>query len=665
MRNTPNGFTPFTAKFTLPETVAFVAIILLAALLRLGAPEVVEFKRDEANLSYMALDIARGRDFPLLGIDSSVGIRNAPVNVYIMVPPFLISSDPTLATQYVGLLNVIGVALVYLLARWYYGPLAAVVAGLLFAVSPWAVVYSRKIWAQDMLPLFIVMTVGTGLIGFVEGKRWAQWVHLPLLAITGQIHYVCFVLIPITGYLLFIGRRRLTRAFWFSIALTVLVTLPFIIGLARASLLRPDIVQRILAANSSPDKPRQIALSGDSFEYSFFTVAGTNLHSITGAEQFRNFLDLPPNGSGTDALLAGYGIVIIASAAWLVWRAVLKRDARTPVDLTLLLWFAVTPLAFAISWTPVYPHYMIPILPAAYLIPGVAAVDAWQVWHNRPVVRRLIAGSVAIALLVLAGVQVWLVVTLHSFVHTTSTPDGFGTPLGYLIPPRTAILARQPAQVIGALDGQYIGFHDDTTVWNFLLYDVPLVRFEDDVTSVYPAEPVTLLSSGCTGTTDNFTMRTVQEGCLAIGMRAPQDLDLSAYTPISAADKYSFASGLRFMAYQWAADGCLSVVWQTSAGPIRQDFSAAVHFINASGERLFDADGLSYRGVYWRAGDTVVRKFCPAYGLERRAEVVSIRLGLYTTEDTPDGLRFNGDPLLDQSGNAAPDQMVIIRLPGR
>src|SRR4051794_855396 len=101
----------YTAQPRALEWAALACILILATILRLGAPGVVEFKRDEANLSYLSLDMVHGRAFPLLGIDSSVGIRNAPVNVYIMALPFLFTSDPTLATQFVGLLNVIGVLL--------------------------------------------------------------------------------------------------------------------------------------------------------------------------------------------------------------------------------------------------------------------------------------------------------------------------------------------------------------------------------------------------------------------------------------------------------------------------------------------------------------------------------------------------------------------------
>src|SRR5437016_3369341 len=101
----------YTTRPRALELLALASILILAAFLRLGAPGVVEFKRDEANLSYLSLDMVHGRQFPLLGIDSSVGIRNAPVNVYIMALPYLFTSDPILPTQFVGLLNVIGVLL--------------------------------------------------------------------------------------------------------------------------------------------------------------------------------------------------------------------------------------------------------------------------------------------------------------------------------------------------------------------------------------------------------------------------------------------------------------------------------------------------------------------------------------------------------------------------
>jgi 4-amino-4-deoxy-L-arabinose transferase-like glycosyltransferase len=654
-----------TRPSTLLEGVALIAILIVAAALRLGAPGVVEFKRDEANLSLMALDMARGRDFPLLGIDSSVGIRNAPVNVWIMALPYWFTSDPLLATQFVGLLNVGAVLLLYLLTRRYYGPLAAVIAGLLFAVSPWAVVYSRKIWAQDMLPIFIVATIATGLVGFAEGRRWAQWWHLPLLAITGQIHYVTFVLIPITVYLLIVGRRRLTRAFLMSLLLTVLVTLPYVIGIVRESQRNPETFRRIATQGvraNTDEAAAPLTVTGTAFEYAWFTVNGANLHSITGPTQFERYLASVPQA---DQLLAVFGVALVLAAAWLALRSLARRgrDERTPSDVVLLLWLLVTPLAFSLTWVPVYPHYMIPILPAAFAILGAGASDGWRgLQRMAPPAARLLVGGLGVAgVATVVIIHVWLKVALLDFVALYHTSDGFGTPLGLLNRVRDAILADHPTSILVNLDGQFIGYNDETTVWNFLLYEVPERRFLDEATEVYPAEPTLYLSHRCRSGVEYYTLRQPAEGCLALELRAPGHYGAKAFTGIPTAGKQRFANGARLIGHDWQPDaGCLRVAWTTTHGPVLPDYSMAVHFLNAQGEKILDADGLTLRGQYWRAGDIVTRAFCLKWGHERIGEITGVRLGFYTATQMPDGMQFDNVPMIDANG-AIIGQMVEVQ----
>jgi 4-amino-4-deoxy-L-arabinose transferase-like glycosyltransferase len=641
------------------EWIALATILILAAALRLGAPGVVEFKRDEANLSHLALDLARGREFPLLGIDSSVGIRNAPVNVYLITLPYLLTSDPIVATQFVGLLNVIAVGLTYWLARRYYGPVAAVVAGLLYAVSPWAVIFSRKIWAQDMLPVFVLLTVGSGLLGFVEGKRWAQLAHLPLLAITGQIHYGAFVLIPVTVYLMVTSRRRLTRAFLVSVAIAVIILIPYVVGLAQSGLLNVETLRRITAPRGQPNP---ITISGVAFEYAALTIAGTEIHSLAGPQAFQSYLASVPNAYPLFNMLI---LALIGGAAWLAVRVWRCRDRRAVIDLALLIWLLFTPLVFSVTWTPMYTHYLIPMIPAAYLIIGVGAHDLWQAVmasHTPQWIGRLALVAGGIALVAVVVFQVWLQVALLNFLNDHNTPGGFGTPLGYLMPIRDAIIAQRPQNIVANLDGQFTGFHEETTIWNFLLYDVPSVRFVDGDTEVYPSQPALYFSHQCVDASQQvkqFNLRP-SEGCLAISTRAPGDLDLSRFSPVK--DDKRFANGVRVVGYRWEPDpdGCLFLAW-TVEGPRPEDFSFAIHFFNDKKEKMMDADGLSWRGRYWRAGDTIVRRFCLRYGQEHKAEIAGVRVGMYTYEDAPEGRKFYGVDLLDANG-AAGEQMLEIPL---
>jgi hypothetical protein len=70
------------------------------------------------------------------------------------------------------------------------------------------VIYSRKIWAQDLLPVFVVAVVLTGLLGFGENRRWARWLHWPLLGLTLQIHYASLTLIPLSLLMIILWFRR-------------------------------------------------------------------------------------------------------------------------------------------------------------------------------------------------------------------------------------------------------------------------------------------------------------------------------------------------------------------------------------------------------------------------------------------------------------------------
>ncbi|NWF68743.1 MAG: glycosyltransferase family 39 protein [Chloroflexi bacterium] len=634
------------------EWLVVAAILLLAAALRLGAPGVIEFKRDEAALSQLALDMARGRVFPLLGISSSVGIPNAPFNVYILALPYAFSSDPTVATQFIGLLNSAVVGLTYALARRYYGVPAALVAAMALTVSPWAVLYSRKIWAQDLLPFFTLLTLGSGLLGFHEGKRWGQVLHLPLLVITGQIHYGAFVLIPLSLYLIVLGRRRWTRAFALSFVLAALLTAPYALGVARA--LTANGLRAASAETSSPDG---LGFAPAGLEYALLTIAGTDIHSLAGAERFRDYLSGVPS---VYPLFDALALTVLAALAWLLLRAWWRRDARTPVDVLIVLWVLIPVGVFSFTWTTLYPHYLIPIIPAAFLALGAAAQD---VWAQRGITWRRAFAAGAVALGVILALQAWLLVALFNFLYANATPGGFGTPLAYLLPARAAILEQTPPSVLVNLDGQAVGFDGEATVWDFLLADVVERRFIDANTFVYPAES-TLYLSNCeryqvrydSGAPRFFYLRPTgneaapYEGCYVLSRRGGEVFEAD-YTAVNS-EGLTFDNGVRIFGYVWD-NQCLRLFWEIGA-TTTQNYSFAVHFVDAAGQRLANADALSWLGRYWRVGDRVIRTLCP---VEVPAGVVGVDIGMYTY----DGTSFNNANLLDSSG-AAVGQMLRIAL---
>ncbi|MBN2303141.1 MAG: glycosyltransferase family 39 protein, partial [Anaerolineae bacterium] len=464
------------------ELAALVGVLLLAAGLRLGAPGITEFKRDEANMAQKALDLVHGREFPLLGLSSSINVPNPPVSVYLFALPFAASDNPVVAVLFVGLLNVIAVALTWVLARRYYGPVAALVAGLLYAASPWAAIYSRKIWAQDLLPPFVVATVFTGLLGYGENKRWARRVHWPLLAITVQIHYGAFPLVPLSLLMLALWGRRDSRDQWrdlaVGLALAALTALPALAGAYRDNWLSPDTFRDRVETN--PDHNRVISTTA--LDAAWLTVAGTDIHSLAGPDAYRDYLDSVPDAYPLFRLVP---LGTVLAAGWLLWRTARDRSLRQRPHLVLMVWLVLPVIIFTWEWAEAVPHYMIPLMPAAYILCGAGIAAVAQA--KRSTIRKT-APILGIGVIGIAALQVVLFVRLLDFVDTHPTRNGFGTPLHTLLDVREAILDREPDDVLVLSDQELAPFDEIPAVWGALLEPVPQVRFVDRTRSaVIPA----------------------------------------------------------------------------------------------------------------------------------------------------------------------------------
>ncbi len=153
----------------------FLFIILCAALFRVTNLDLIEFKADEAINLFLASRPFFGYDFPPGGTASSVGILNPPLFNYILFPFILISRDPRLISLSIGLINSLTIGLFYLLVKRYYNFLTAFSASLLFAFSPWAILFSRKIWSQDMLLPFSILILYS-LHKIIFEKKVVYWI---------------------------------------------------------------------------------------------------------------------------------------------------------------------------------------------------------------------------------------------------------------------------------------------------------------------------------------------------------------------------------------------------------------------------------------------------------------------------------------------------------
>lgn len=629
------------------EWAAVAGLLILAGVLRMGWPGLTEFKADEARLLSLALDMRQGA-WAVRGISSSTGFPNFPMSVWLYALPVWVWPHPYAATLFTGLLNTLAVGGGYWLARRYWGVGAALAATVMFATSPWAVMFSRKIWAQNLLPLFVMVWVISAALALVEGRRWWLAVHVVCLAVAVQIHLAAIALAPATLVLLIVFRRRVDwRPLAVGVLLSLLLAAPFLVYLA------PRLGDASPLGSGSAEP---LSISTDALGYATMITAGNDIHSLAGPEQFQAYLAGVPPMAPVHALwllLVLGGVVWLGAAMWRAWAL-----PSSQVGLILLVWLAAPIAVFLWPWTPVHLHYFIAVLPAPYLIAGVfvGAITARARAWGRVLVWALLLGSSAL--------QVVALLSLLNLVGSVATPGGFGTPLAITL----AAADRAREQVAdGAAEVLVAGSGSSPTVDSFpaefdaLLYDVPRRFVDSTAEALFPAQTTVVIADDRHempggATTDLYEAAAtavesiparVGEGQLLV-LSLPADSAPPPETPLE--PPVLLANWVTLLGTDGPAAAAeqerwWQVHWRTGDNADSAVYHFFNHVLGPDGARLAQVDARAFDGAQWRAGDVVVSRFRLPWPPADGPRPAAIRLGMYRyPELTP-------VPLLDEAGN--------------
>lgn len=365
------------------EAAAYLLLALLALALRLSWLDQIPFAFDQARVSALALAMARGGDFASVGMQSSIGVPNLPGAVWIVALFYRVSSDPLVATAGVGLLNALGVLGLGWVARRAWGPAAGLAAAALLATSPWAVFFSRSIWAQNLLPPLAILWACCGYLA-VE-RRSSPWLaaHLFLAGFAPQVHFSGLALWPGSAWLLW--RYGLWRRGWDVAAgagLAALAAAPYLravwpmrhnilaqLGGAGGGTLRADLLSWQQLVHMGIGAHWQNILAGD-------LLAWTG--AVRGAQQATTWV---------------LGAGLLAGAVLLLRRVARPGPGRDPLADVTLAWGLTAPLLLTVRSTLVYHHHTLVALPALMLVvaAGVGAAS------------RLRLGRVLLALVLFAA----------------------------------------------------------------------------------------------------------------------------------------------------------------------------------------------------------------------------------------------------------------------
>lgn len=415
-----------------PEARVVWGLVLLAAVLRLSSLDLIEFKADEANHLWRGLEIVEHGRLPLVGSPSSYGPAKPPMMTYLMAIPLVFGRDPRYAAAFVALLNVAAVAGTYVIACRYYGRRAALFAGLLFAVNPWAVVLSRKAFTADVLAPMGVVLFGGLLAAVVDRRAWGWTLSIVALA-TMLLTTFSPAPLALVMVLVVVAYRR--RVHWRYLLLGVLLAMvlaaPYLyyLGMTRLGDVR-EAARQVLdgdggAMRSAGLLPLDLATRLHS---------GGAIEALGGQASATLASSLGPMNYSVRALAVVFLaslplLLVLALRAWARWRE--RIDAALYVIPALWLWIPL--LALAVWREPIAQHYLVILWPVGFVAMGMAfdrLLTALEVPSRRTWPFAVsVFGAVWVLVIVLVLAQAYGVTKLYRFIAAHDASDAYGVPL--------------------------------------------------------------------------------------------------------------------------------------------------------------------------------------------------------------------------------------------
>lgn len=601
------------------EPLLFVLILLIAGLLRMGWPEWTEFKADEARMLTAALEVVNGEQFAVRGLSSSVGFPNFPMSVWLYAVPLWVWQHVYAATLFTGLMNTLGVGVCYWLVRRYWGVQAALVVMTMFAVSPWAVVFSRKIWAQNLLPLFVMGWVVGAMLAFVEKRPKFILLHFFCLAVVVQIHLAAAALVPATCLLLLVFWRRVVwRLAGAGAVVGAGTAVPFLYYLWQ----NRGVAEQLQSVGSGWH------ISLESIRYTAMITLGYDIHSLAGAEQFERFVQqIPWMGwvyvAWGALVLGGIGYWVLGTQVWLPTIQSPLSDTQKEAGFVIWVWLLTVPLFFLVHNTPLFLHYFIATLPAAYVLAGVFVAR----------LRRV--GVIVVG--ITSVFHLYTLLVLFRFLNIQFTPGGFGTPLQHLLETaeiaQTLMAEADVAEILVAGIGESPDTAEFPAIYQALLYGVPHRFVDVSASALFPTNgAVVIAMAGEMTELYGKTAVSRQTIPLRAGESPLQVFVVPANEPpvpeVIFEPPYLLQNWVSFVGYDEPIrheDGTAvwQLYWHTGGNPDSNQYHFFVHLLNEAGERVSQQDVPVFGG--WQGVDTAVTRF----ELLWPETTHTLRLGMY------------------------------------
>ncbi|MEI8103433.1 MAG: glycosyltransferase family 39 protein [Candidatus Moraniibacteriota bacterium] len=374
-------------------------LFLLALILIVGVflrtyqfREWLYFYPDQARDAIISEDAITGKtDWPLIGpIAASTRFKTGPIYYYFQIISGEIFGIGPDKMAYPDLLfGILAIPLFYIFLKRYFSPQLSLICTGLFAVSTYAIRYSRFAWNPNPIPFFVLLFL-LALLAFLEYRERVSWwwaVALgTALGVGVQLHTVTLILFPaisvcVGGYLLWKSPRL-----WKQSVLILLVAVLLNTGQIRSELNNNFDNTRAFFNTSSGRAQAQTTGYGQVVLNNTLNFSETFAQIISSSgnpDQF-NFpivLERPHLSRDTytplgyNLFLAGIAVslVFFLSGCWLLVRAFRREsDPRKREFLGLMILYStMTFLIFIPINDDLRPRYFAPLIFLPFLFLGL------------------------------------------------------------------------------------------------------------------------------------------------------------------------------------------------------------------------------------------------------------------------------------------------------
>ena len=379
----------------------FIFFCLAAGIfLRLNWLNDMEWKADEQWMFTQAHEIAKSGNLPSVGMQSGGGIVNPGMSVMAFAAIACFTDNALSMNRVVQLINILSILLFLLFIlkfinkeekkTWLYGLALA-------AVSPLAVLFARKIWAQDLLPLLSFIVI---LGNYFRLKKWGAFLWGIAGALIGQIHMSGFFYAAgIFVFTYFYDRFNKINFRW----------LPWLLGTIAGSM---TLVPWLIYMLHHPQESKLSWLHLLQFNFYIYWLLDSHGLNIMYSmrKEFWEFIKEP--------VIFGFPFYVIAllhlflavvgifslKKIYLIAKKILKRMKTEKA--TQIIFKNISPLKFylycillglgvfmSFSGITVHPHYLICAFPLAYIF--LAKIFE----HNIKLLRVIIVAQFIITLM--------------------------------------------------------------------------------------------------------------------------------------------------------------------------------------------------------------------------------------------------------------------------